>query len=173
MNGSSYRFYVRKAEGPDPDRQGRERVRAIQEEESRLELETGVPYKRFRQNVEKIRGDLVSFIRQENRLGKRIIGYGASTKGNVILQYCGLTARDVPYLADRNPLKWGGWSIGSDIPIISEEEARRLKPDYFLVLPYYFMDEMIPRERQFLEDGGKFIVPVPQLRIVDSRDLTP
>lgn len=168
VNGSSYRFYVRKAVGSDPDLAGKQRIDDLIRSEAALKLETEFPFEQFRNNVQNVKRELVSFVRDQNRLGKKIFGYGASTKGNVILQFCGLTHNEIHYVADRNPMKFGGWTIGSGIPIISEEQARKMNPDYFLVLPYYFLDEMLGREKTYLEEGGKFIIPTPALRIIDS-----
>lgn len=168
VNGSSYRFYVRKAEGSDPDRDGRRRIASLVRSETELGLDTEAPYQKFRDNVEKIKKELPDFIRGINAQGKKVFAYGASTKGNVILQYCGLTEKDIPFVADRNPLKWGSKTIGSNITIISEEEARRLKPDYFLVLPYYFLKEMLQREKDYLQQGGAFVIPVPSVRAIRS-----
>lgn len=172
VNGSSYRFYVRKKEGPESSQEGKKRLKILLEEEKALHLDEEGPYEKFRLGTKKIQKDLVEFIRGEAARGKKTFICGASTKGNVILQYCGLTKKDIPFAADRNPIKWGGWTIGTNIPIISEEEARQRKPDYFLVLPYYFMEEMVKREREFLERGGKFIVPVPEVHCLDQSILT-
>ena len=94
--------------------------------------------------------------------------YGASTKGNTILQYAGIGTSLVAAAADRNPDKWGSETIGTRIPIISEEESRAAKPDYYLALPWHFLDEFIEREQEFLARGGKFIVPLPEVRVVES-----
>jgi len=98
--------------------------------------------------------------------GKVIYGYGASTKANVILQFCGLDHRDIVAIADRNPAKWGTRTLGSDIPIVSEAEARQAKPDYMLMLPWHFLPEFLDRETEFIRRGGRFIVPLPNVRIV-------
>ena len=95
-----------------------------------------------------------------------VLGYGASTKGNTLLQYCEITQELLPYIAERNPAKWGRKTVGSNIPIISEEEARKMNPDYFLALPYHFIESFKKREVAFLERGGKFIVPVPTPQVV-------
>jgi hypothetical protein len=95
-----------------------------------------------------------------------VVGYGASTKGNVILQYCNIVPDLLPCLADRNRRKHGARTLGTNIPIVSEEEARAMNPDYFLVLPYHFLSEMLEREKDFLERGGRFIVPVPTIQLV-------
>lgn len=167
-NGSSYRFYVRPKAGSSVSPEAEKRIAGFLKQEEAMQLESDAPYARFNEACQKIKKDLVTFIHTEKAKGKKIYAYGASTKGNVILQYCGLTNKDIPFVADRNPLKFGGKTIGSEITIISEEQARNDKPDYMLVLPYYFLDEMIKRERAYLENGGKFVIPLPALRIIDK-----
>ena len=100
--------------------------------------------------------------------GKKVHVYGASTKGNTILQYIDASTELIEYAADRNPEKWGSETIGTGIPIISEEESRAMKPDYYLALPWHFLDEFLEREKEFLDRGGKFIVPLPEVREVDG-----
>ena len=92
--------------------------------------------------------------------------YGASTKGNVILQYYGLDQNLITAAAERSSFKWGRRTVGTHIPIVSEEEARKAQPDYFLVLPYAFFDEFYEREQDWRGKGGKFIVPLPEFRVV-------
>ena len=166
VNGSSYRFYIRQAYGPNPSGAACDRITSLMNEEKQMKLEDEEVYRRFKTNCEQIKKKLPEFIRKENAKGKKTFGYGASTNGNVILQYCGLSAKDILFVADRNPLKFGCWAVASMIPIISEEEARKLKPDYMLVLPYYFLDEMLKREKEYLNAGGKFIIPLPELKII-------
>lgn len=166
VNGSSYRFYIRKATGPDATVDAVKRIAKVRFDEFNMALDTDEPYKKFKENIERNKSDLLFFINQERAKGKKIFVYGASTKGNVLLQYCGLNEEIIPYAAERNPRKWGTRTLGSNIPIISEEDARAMKPDYFLVLPYHFLDEMIVREKEFIDRGGKFIVPVPSVKLV-------
>jgi hypothetical protein len=97
---------------------------------------------------------------------KKIIGYGASTKGNVILQYCKLNHKQIPYIAEVNKFKFNKYTPGSKIKIISEKQAKKYKPDYFLVLPWHFKDHIIKKEKKFLEEGGKLIFPLPEIEIV-------
>ena len=92
--------------------------------------------------------------------------YGASTKGNVILQYYGLDHTLITAAAERSPEKWGKYTIGTWIPIVSEEEARKSQPDFFLVLPYAFFKEFYEREKEWRSRGGKFIVPLPEFKVV-------
>jgi hypothetical protein len=166
VNGSSYRLYIRKKEGPAPSREGRERIARLRFDEFNLALDTDAPYETFKANIERNKHDLLFFLKQAKQQGKQVFVYGASTKGNVLLQYCGIDPSLVPYAADRNERKWGCTTLGSNLPIISEQDARAKKPDYFLVLPYHFLDEMLTREKAFLDRGGKFIIPVPNIKLV-------
>ena len=100
--------------------------------------------------------------------GSRIHIYGASTKGNTILQFADIGGDLIDCAADRNPDKWGSETIGTHIPIISEEESRALRPDYYLVLPWHFLDEFLEREQAFFAGGGRFIVPLPEVRVLDG-----
>jgi NDP-4-keto-2,6-dideoxyhexose 3-C-methyltransferase len=95
-----------------------------------------------------------------------VYGYGASTKGNTLLQYFGLTNQDIVAIAERSPYKFGLRTIGTDIPIVSEEEMRAARPDYLLVLPWHFIDEFESREAEFFAQGGKMIVPCPAFKVI-------
>jgi len=107
------------------------------------------------------------FIKEKIRMGKKIFIYGASTKGNTLLQYYGLTNKEIPYAAERTKTKWGKYTVGSGIKIISEKKARKLNPDYFFVMPYGFIKEFIKRESKWLKSGGKFILPYPKFKIIN------
>ena len=139
---------------------------ALLEQEKELGLDTLRPYREFKDSVYRHRDDLIRTIRDINKRGETILGYGASTKGNVLLQFCGFTGRDIPAIADRNPEKHGRYTPGTLIPIISEERARARKPDYFLALPWHFKEEFLKRERAFLESGGKIMFPLPKIEAV-------
>ncbi len=135
-------------------------------QEEDMGLDTPKPYRNFEEKVFLHRKNLVELIEPLIKDGKKIFGYGASTKGNVLLQFCGFTSRQIPYIADVNPDKFGCFTPGTHIPIISEEEARSLKPDYFLVFPWHFKHSILEREHEFIERGGKFIFPLPEIEIV-------
>lgn len=135
-------------------------------QEDRMGLNTPRPYREFEERVFRHRDDLTRLIRALNADGKKILGYGASTKGNVVLQFCGLTPNEIPAIAEVNPDKFGCYTPGTNIPIISEEEARAMKPDYFLVLPWHFKDGILRREKEYLAAGGKMIFPFPEIEIV-------
>lgn len=151
VNGGSYRIFARHYKG------------------------TGIAFKEkytlgdimaFVKRLQDNRRLCVEFIKAEVAKGKKVYVYGASTKGNVILQYYGLDSTLITAAAERSPEKWGKYTIGTWIPIISEEEARKANPDYFLVLPWAFFDEFYEREAEWRSHGGKFIVPLPEFRVV-------
>lgn len=135
-------------------------------QEDRMGLNTPRPYREFEERVFRHREDLTRLIRMLTAAGKKVLGYGASTKGNVVLQFCGLTAEDIPAIAEVNPEKYGRMTPGSHIPIVSEADAKAMKPDYFLVLPWHFKDGILRREKEYLASGGKFIFPFPEIEIV-------
>jgi len=124
----------------------------------------------FGDRVEALRNRLVTFVRELKEEGKTIAAYGASTRGNTVMQYCGFSRDDIYAALDRNPIKWGLEMSGCRIPIISEEEGRNKNPDYMMVLPYYFIEEFLERERSYLENGGKFILFLPKLKIISLLD---
>jgi hypothetical protein len=136
------------------------------EQEDRIGLNTPRPYRDFEERVFRHREDLVRLVRSLTADGKKIIGYGASTKGNVLLQFCGFTDKDIPAIADVNPDKFGCFTPGTHIPIVSEEDARAMKPDYFFVLPWHFKDGILRREKEYLAAGRKMIFPFPEIEII-------
>ena len=135
-------------------------------QEDEMGLNTVKPYLEFKERVFKHRTSLKELINALVADGKKVFGYGASTKGNVLLQFCGLTTKEIPYIAEVNEEKFGAYTPGSLIPIISEEEAKSMKPDYFLVLPWHFKENILKREKEYIANGGKFIFPLPEIEIV-------
>jgi len=135
-------------------------------QEERMGLATPRPYRDFEERVFRHRDDLIRLIRSLAADGKRILGYGASTKGNVLLQFCGFTSRDIEAIAEVNEDKFGCVTPGSHIPIVSEADARAMRPDYFLVLPWHFKEGIVRREREFFARGGKMIFPFPEVEII-------
>jgi len=123
-------------------------------------------YEDFYHNVSGLKDQTVEFIEGEISKGKTVYGYGASTKGNTLLQYFGLNSSHINKIADRNSTKWGLKTIGSEIPVCSEEEMREDSPDYLLILPWHFIDEFKRREHKYLQGGGKFIVPSPRFEVI-------
>jgi hypothetical protein len=131
-----------------------------------MELDTIKPYNDFKERVFRHRKNLIDLVEALVADGKKIIGYGASTKGNVLLQFCDFTTKQIPYIAEVNPDKFGSFTPGTNIPIISEYDAKLMNPDYFLVLPWHFKSSILDREKDFIENGGKFIFPLPEIEIV-------
>ncbi len=173
VNGGSLRAYIRhrgadKSIFGDETYRGlaAERVRTLRENEIKLGLDDTRTYAEFAFWVERIKSDVVNFIREQVGRDKKIYVYGASTKGNTVLQYFGLDHTLITAAAERNPDKWGKVTVGTHIPIISEEEARAAKPDYFLVLPWHFIEEFQIREKKYLLDGGRFILPSPRFALI-------
>jgi hypothetical protein len=123
-------------------------------------------YQDFMRRIEKTRDDLRTLLTKLKQEGKTVWIYGASTKGNTILQYCGLGSAEIVAAADSNPFKHGKYIIGADIPIKDEAEMRKAKPDYLLALPYSFIDGFIKREAALVSGGTRFIVPLPEVRIL-------
>lgn len=131
-----------------------------------MALDTDEPYKNFQASIESHRAQLIKLIQKISSEGKRIHIYGASTKGNTILQWCGLDEKVIDFAAERNPDKYGALTLGTNIPIISEAESRGLNPDYYLVLPWHFKREFIVREAEMINAGVGFIFPLPNLEVI-------
>ena len=166
INGGSFRIAAGHAGNMKPSEEARDRVQQLRLREFELALDTDAPFAVFRKNIETIRKDIRSFLRKARAQKKLVHGYGASTKGNTTLQYCGVTPDLLPAIADRNEDKWGTKTVGTNIPIIPEEASRKQKPDYYLALPWHFILEFQKRERDFLERGGRFVLPMPQVHLV-------
>jgi hypothetical protein len=156
INGGSYRIFARKF-----------KKGSISFEENVTE-ETLL---NFKKEIEINRKLCVDFIREEREKGKKIHLYGASTKGNTILQYYNLTSDEIDFASERSEPKLGLFTIGTGIPIVSEEFSREQNPDYYFVMPWAFIDEFVERERDWLKRGGKFILPLPKFKILSYEDL--
>ena len=152
INGGSYRIYCRKFKKGSIKLQNENVLKMMKDFVKRVELN---------------KKQTVNFITKETRKNKKIFLYGASTKGNTVLQYYGLNNNLIKYAAERSPEKWGKYTIGSGIKIISEKQARSLKPDFFFVTPWGFINEFKKREKSWLNKGGKFLVPFPKLKIIN------
>ena len=173
VNGGSFRIYAKKSTAnlsTFASRPYRDvcnvRINSLLEWESNLKLDQVDTWLAFYDRIEKLKQKTVDFIKEEKAKGKIICGYGASTKGNTLLQYFGLDDTLIDAIAERSPYKFGLKTIGTNIPIISEEAMRKLNPDYMLVLPWHFISEFITREDEYLTNGGKFIVPCPEFEII-------
>ncbi|MGA2910176.1 MAG: class I SAM-dependent methyltransferase [Candidatus Microgenomates bacterium] len=141
-------------------------IKWLLEQEKDMGLDTPKPYRDFEEKVFRHRENLGKLINSLVKSGKKIIGYGASTKGNVLLQFCELNSRQIPCIAEVNKEKFGSFTPGTNIPIISEKAAKSKNPDYFFVLPWHFKYNILEREKKFTESGGKFIFPLPEIEII-------
>jgi SAM-dependent methyltransferase len=146
-----------------------QRLAELRCKEFEMELDTDKPYRDFKYRIEALREELKALMRRLKNDRKTIHVYGASTKGNTILQYCGIDNTIISCAADRNVEKHGARTLGTDIPIVSEEESRAMGPDYYLVLPWHFREEFLVRERPMLEKGVGMIFPLPKLEIIQQR----
>ncbi len=135
-------------------------------QEDDMGLHTPKPYREFETRVFEHRKSLCNLVHSLVADGKKIIGYGASTKGNVLLQFCGFTKNEIPYIAEVNEDKFGCYTPGTNIPIISDREVRAMNPDYFLVMPWHFKNDILARETEYMAKGGKFIFPLPEIEII-------
>ena len=151
INGGSYRVYCKKN---------------IKKSVTYNEQTSYKNIKKFISNVIKNKNETISFLNKSKKDGKKVFLYGASTKGNTLLQYYKIDNKLVQYAAERSKDKWGKYTIGSGIEIITEEMARNLNPDYFYVMPYGFINEFVLREKKWLNKGGRFLLPYPNFKIV-------
>ncbi len=168
INGGSIRCYATHAGSSRfQNREDLEAIDEVRRAEFELELDTDKPYRHFQERIDQHKTALSGLLRDLKRDGKTIHVYGASTKGNTILQWCGIDNTIIDFASDRNPDKDGAKTIGTEIPIISEEKSRALKPDYYLVLPWHFREEFLAREAELRAQGTKFIFPLPEIEIVE------
>ena len=153
VNGGSYRIFCKK---------NISKSIIYKEKTSLLDI------KKFIYRAEKNKKKCLLFLKKALKKGKKVFVYGASTKGNTLLQYYKINEKLIKFAAERSPEKWGKYTIGSGIKIISEENARKLNPNYFFVLPYGFIKEFIKREKNWLHGGGKFILPYPKFKVLSK-----
>jgi hypothetical protein len=163
INGGSVQYFICKKNS-----KFKNKIKIIKQtlkEENRLKLDSFETYKEFIKSVNIIKKKLLIFL-NNLKLSKKIIhGYGASTKGNVLLQFFGISRKHINVIADRNPNKYNLFTPGTKIQIISEMLSRLKKPDYYLVLPWHFKNEILNREKKIIKEGTKFIFPLPKIKI--------
>ncbi len=166
INGGSIRCYAtHKENGLYYSKENHHFMNEIRQKEFDLELDTDKPYVAFQYRIEKVKNELHDLLVKLKKEGKKVHIYGASTKGNTILQWCDINNMLVDYAAERNPDKYGAYTLGTNIPIISEADSRAMNPDYYLVLPWHFKEEFLEREKEALEKGTGFIFPIPTIDI--------
>lgn len=162
--GGSFRVFAKKK--GNTNFKPTKRLQNTLEEELKDGIFKTSTYSGFMSRINKTREDLSNLIEKIKDEGKNIWIYGASTKGNTIMQFCNLSSESIEAAADSNSFKFGKYMIGSDIPIVDENKMRQEKPNYLLALPYSFVDAFKKREKELVESGTKFIVPLPEVKIV-------
>lgn len=172
-NGGSFRLYIMKQKGNEklfatqPYRDVcNMRIKSLLEYEKTLKLDEPEIWYDFYNRINQLKETTVNFIRAEKAKGKSVWCYAASTKGNTLLQYFGLDNTLIDGIAEKSVYKWGLHTIGTNIPIYSEDEMRKARPDYVIILAWHFINEFIERENEYLKNGGVFIVPCPKFEII-------
>jgi len=162
VNGGSFSITLAKSDSSYPENETNI-LKLIHREKHLQEEET---YRKFKGRVYDHREKLIELIRKKNDNKELLLGYGASTKGNVILQFCNFTTENIPYIAEINEDKFGSFTPGTHIPIISEKDAKEMKPAFFMVLPWHFKDNIIAKENEYLKSGGKLLFPLPSIEVI-------
>ena len=165
VNGGSFGVIAKK-DLKSITKQSQATINWVLEREKKCGFDTVTPYLKFASEIKSFRDDLVSLINKLKDSGATICGIGASTKGNVLLQYCNFSSDQISFIGDVNEEKFGCFTPGTFIPIISEEEVLNLKPDYLLILPWHFKYHFIERFRDYRLSGGKIIFPLPNIQII-------
>ena len=166
INGGSVRCFVTHEKNSKFDtKKDRNKIKNLLTKEKRIKINSEYTYKKFVKRINKIKKQTTDLLKNLKNKNKEIHIYGASTKGNTILQWYGIDKKLIKYAADRNQEKWGTHTIGSKINIISERQSKLMNPDYYFVLPWHFKKEFIQREKKFLNSGGKMIFPLPKIKI--------
>ena len=171
INEGSVRFYITKKQSKlDLNREFKINLDILREEEKSMALDDIQTYIDFNKRINETKDKVNKFLNEKVGNGEVVHGYAASTKGNTTLQFYGITPEIIKNIADKNPMKWGKKTAGSNIEIISEKESRLIKPSYYFVLAWHFIDNFLERETDFLNDGGKFIIPMPDFEIIDKNN---
>lgn len=164
VNGGS--FSVTAAHKSNTLPQNTRLIQTTIEEEEKTGLFTPQTFLDMMKRVEFYKQSIKEFFAQADSDKKNVLGYGASTKGNVLLQYCGITSAELPCIAEVSEDKFGAFTPGTTIPIVSESTARKMNPDYFFVLPWHFRAGILQREKAFRDAGNHFVFPLPEFSVV-------
>lgn len=169
VNGGSIRLYLQKKNCinyMDFTEQivAKTRIEALVQWEVKEGYNSHEPFVRFHENIKRLKQTTLDLLTKLKNEGKTVMGYGASTKANTLLQYYGIGPELISKIADRQPQKHGKVTVGTNIPIVSEEEVRRDNPDYLVVFPWFFISEFLKREKEYLDNGGRILVLNPTIR---------
>jgi len=166
VNGGSFQVWVCREDGPYAANGNA--MAGLLETEEKQDYASGKPILDLKARIDSVRSEALRFLTSARRQGKLVHGYGASTKGNTLLQFFGITAELLPAIAERNEEKFGCRTPGTGIPIISEDESRAAQPDYYFALPWHFREAFLKRESDFIARGGHFVFPLPNFDIVPA-----
>jgi hypothetical protein len=164
-HGGSLRIYAQLSDSGR--RPVTDRVSGLLERERRAELDQPDAYRGFSDRVQKVKRSLLSFLIRQKNEGRSVVGYGAPAKGNTLLNYCGIGPDLLEYTVDRSPHKQGMLLPGSRIPIHPPEVIAETKPDFLLILPWNLEAEIVEQQRCIRQWGGRFVVPIPDVRVID------
>jgi len=166
VNGGSIRLYVCKNKTNKYDKEVFiKKLDSLRVEEEKFDLSNPQTFFNFDKKISELKGKTVNFVNNILNSDKKVLALGASTKGNIILQHFGLSKEKIPFISERNSEKVGLKCLGSDIELISEKKAREINPEAFIVLPWNFKTEVVKREKEYIENGGKlmFVMPYPHV----------
>jgi len=163
-HGGSLRVHARRAEHAGPIDSS---VQRVLDAERRAGLERVETYTRFQDAVRRVKRDLLEFLIEAKRAGKSVVGYGAAAKGNTLLNYCGIRNDFLDYVVDRSPHKQGLFLPGTHLPIHPPERIAETRPDYVLILPWNLCDEIVRQMAHVRSWGGRFVAPIPGVRVID------
>ena len=167
VNGGSLRAFITHADNKRAFTEaGQRNLDALADIERKLKLDQAQTYRDYFTKIQDLAGRVNNFLEREIKTGGKVFGLGASTKGNVLLQFLGITKERMPYISERNPDKVGLRTLGTDFELISEQRARDLRPSTMVVLPWYFKKEIVAREQEYLRQGGKLLFPMPYAHVV-------
>lgn len=172
INGGCIRIYANKEIYKNPYLGEHDKIIAQFKQQSTIDFEDQKGfnsielYKNWQKEIENLRKDTIDWLTKQKECGKKVVGLSASTRGNTILQYCGITPDLISCIGERDPSKVGKYTIGTGIPIVSEDEMRAMNPDYLFVFTYHYRNSIVEREKDLLAKGTKLVFPIPKLSIL-------
>ena len=143
------------------------KVTALLREEKAKGMQTTEYYDGFQNKADRVKYDLIDFLIKQKKDGKKVAAYGAAAKGNTLLNYCGIKRGLIEFVVDASPYKQGMFLPGSHIPVVKEDEIKKIKPDYVLILPWNIKNEITKQLGYIREWDGRFVVAVPEIKVIE------
>jgi hypothetical protein len=163
INGGSTQYFICKKDSQHKTKS--KLINSILKKEKKMKLENKKTFLKFFNQINFIKLRTIKYLDNIISTKRTIHGYGASTKGNVLLQYFGISKKYIKFVADRNPKKNNHYTPGTKMKIITEARSRKLSPDFYFVLPWHFQKEILKREKKLIKKGCKFIFPLPSFKV--------